>query len=171
MKTFKIIIMVLTMSVMHQFTYAQPNCHGDNVLMATGTRGCGCSGCMQKCVPASDVPAYLAKGWYLGECFKCCNNWVSTDATKGTKETKLTAIHPNTDSGSFNISFNLSEESEVSIKVFDLTGRYVATVTNDIFEDEGSEVDWDASGIIPGIYFLKLKAGNYSETQKISVLN
>ena len=83
----------------------------------------------------------------------------------------LKDIYPNPVSGSVTISFTLSEQSQVVIQVLDITGRYVATVANDIFEDESSEVSWDASALNPGIYFLSMKTGNYSITKKISVIH
>ncbi|MEP6794440.1 MAG: T9SS type A sorting domain-containing protein [Saprospiraceae bacterium] len=171
MKTIKIMIMLLSLSGMYQFAYAQPNCHGDNVLMSKGIKGSGCGGCKQKCVPTSEVQTYLAAGWYYGECFKCNNNWVRTDEAKRIKETRLTEVYPNSVQGSVTIAFNLVQESDVTIKISDMTGRYVATVTNESFANDDNELIWDDSGLKSGVYFLTMEAGPYSETKKISVMN
>lgn len=173
MKTTKMMIMVLfpiLIGMMYQFASAQ-NCPGRKVLMAQGSKGHGCGSCKQQCVLSSEVQTYLTNGWYYGECFRCNNNYVRLGEEEIVTETMLTEIYPNPASGSVAISFNLSQESEVTLQVFDMTGRYVATVVNELFEKESNELTWDASGLSPGIYFLKMKAGSYSETKRISVIN
>ena len=170
MKKIKLMIMVLSLSVMYQFASAQTNCSSGHVLMSKGPRtGCGCQ-CQKKCVLYSDTLSYKNAGWRFGKCWgSCC--WIRTSNEEATSETTLDEIYPNPVSGSVTISFTLAEQSQVTIQVLDITGRYVATVTNDIFEDESSEVNWDASGLNTGIYFLQLKAGSYSVTKKINVVH
>ena len=170
MKRIKLMIMVLSLSVMYQFASAQTNCSSGHVLMSKGPRtGCGCQ-CQKKCVLYCDTLSYKNAGWRFGKCWgSCC--WVRNSNEETINETMLKDIYPNPVSGSVTISFTLSEQSQVVIQVLDITGRYVATVANDIFEDESSEVSWDASALNPGIYFLSMKTGNYSITKKISVIH
>jgi photosystem II stability/assembly factor-like uncharacterized protein len=58
----------------------------------------------------------------------------------------------------------------VTLKIYDLLGREVATLVNEEKPAGEYEVEFDA-GILPsGIYFYQLKAGQYSETKKMILL-
>src|SRR5215213_271537 len=127
MKTIKIMVMVLSLSVMYQFAAAQ-GCSGNRVLMSIGFRGCGCNNCTKQCVAPADTAAYAANGWrYGGGCSRfCCftDGFRSGDEMNFTLETALTEIYPNPVFGSLNIAFTLSEPGEVTLEVFDVTGRF-----------------------------------------------
>lgn len=168
MKKIKIVIMILSLSVMYQFAAAQTSCSGNKVLMSKGSKGCGCH-CQKKCVAPSDTLTYKNNGWRFGDCWgSCC--WIRNGEQPVATETSLTEIYPNPASGIVTITFTLAQPGEVSLEVFDLTGRYVTTISRTVFEDETSEVTWDASGVNSGIYFLQMKAGSFSETKRLSVI-
>ena len=170
-KTIKIIMTVLALSVMYQFAEAQSNCPGNKIRMSTGLRGCGCNTCQKKCVAPADTAAYLANGWYFGDCSKfCCGGFFRTGEAIPVIETSLTEIYPNPASGTINISFTLASDGEVTLDVFDMTGRHVQNIAHDLYEEDANEITWDASQLNPGIYFLRMKAGSYSATKRISVI-
>ena len=170
MKTIKIMMMVLALSVMYQFAAAQGSCPGNKVKMAWGTKGHGCN-CKQKCVDQAEVATYQAMGWYIGPCVKFCipDGWKLDDAASSSA-TSLNEIYPNPASGTVNITFTLASEGEVSFDVFDMTGRYVKNIAHDLFEEDANEVSWDTSELNKGIYFLRMKAGSYSAMKKLSVI-
>ena len=58
----------------------------------------------------------------------------------------------------------------VSLKVFDLLGREVATLMNEEQSAGWKEVQWNAANIASGIYFYKLQTGNFVEIKKMMVL-
>jgi hypothetical protein len=67
------------------------------------------------------------------------------------------------------IRYQLSTESHVLLKVFDVLGREIATLVNEmkpagIYNSQFSIVH---SQLSTGIYFYTLLAGNYSETKKM----
>lgn len=166
--------MVLSLSMMYQFAIAQ-NCPANKVQMSKGWKGaCGCK-CQKQCVDQNEVQNYINLGWYVGECINvgrlCCGGWRHNSKQTDNTETMLTDIHPDLVFGAIAISFNLSKQSNVSLRVFDITGRYVATVTNKIFKENNNEVTWNASGVNPGIYFLKMNTGDCDITRKITVTN
>jgi hypothetical protein len=172
MKTIKIIMMVLSLSVMYQFSDAQ-NCQSNKVKMSKGYKGqCGCH-CTNQCVLQSEVQTYINNGWYVGECNNvgklCCSNWIRT-GKDGSIETSLGDISPSPASGNVNITFTLASNGEVSFDLFDMTGRYVSTIAHDVFQEDGNQVTWDASQVNPGIYFIKMKAGSYSAIKRISII-
>lgn len=166
--------MVLSLSVMYQFASAQ-NCPGNKVRISKGWKGaCGCV-CQKKCVDQSEVQTYIDMGWYVGECINvgrlCCGGWIRNNKPVENIETMLTGIHPDPVSRAVTISFTLSKQSEVDLRVFDNTGRHVATVANKVFKENSHEVTWNASGVNPGIYFLKMNTDGYNVTRKIAVTN
>lgn len=167
MKTIKIIVMVLSLSVMYQFAAAQ-NCNGNKVLMSKGPGGgCGCH-CQKKCVAPADTLTYLHNGYHFGTCFgNCC--WIRAGAETSSNETSITEIYPNPASGLVTIGFNLAEQGEATLQVFDITGRYVTTIAHKVFEGESNEVTWDAGSVNTGIYFLKLQAGESLKTEKLII--
>ena len=174
MKKIKIIMMVLVpilIGMMNQYAEAQNNCPSNKVRMFMGLKGCGCNTCQKICVDPVDVPTYQANGWSLTGCSKfCCGGFFRNGEAIPGIETSLTEIYPNPASGTINISFTLASDGEVTLDVFDMTGRHVQNIAHDLYEEDANEITWDASQLNPGIYFLRMKAGSYSATKRISVI-
>ena len=79
--------------------------------------------------------------------------------------------YPNPFNPSTSIRYSISKTSIVSLKVYDVLGREVATLVNEEKQPGAYEVNFDASGFSSGIYFYRLRAGgNYSATQKMVLL-
>jgi len=55
----------------------------------------------------------------------------------------------------------------VSLKVFDVLGQEVATLVNEVRPAGVYTIRWDASQLPSGVYFYRLRAGNYVETKKM----
>lgn len=64
---------------------------------------------------------------------------------------------PNPFNSKTRIRFNLKESSNVSIQVYDLVGRLVETIVETNFNSGLHEIEWDASNLSSGIYYIKLK--------------
>ena len=78
--------------------------------------------------------------------------------------------YPNPFNPSTSISFNLPSRSYVSLKVFDILGREVATLVSEmLFAGEHSR-QWNASNMSSGIYFYRMQAGSFVETKKLVLL-
>ena len=58
----------------------------------------------------------------------------------------------------------------VTLKVYDILGREVATLVNEEKPAGTYEVEFDGTSLPSGVYFYQLKAGNYSETKKMVLL-
>ncbi len=58
----------------------------------------------------------------------------------------------------------------VSLKVFDVLGREVATIVNEQQQPGNYEVVFNASQLSSGTYFYRLTAGNFSKTMKMILL-
>ncbi len=75
--------------------------------------------------------------------------------------------YPNPFNPSTTIRYQLPANGQAALKVFDVLGREVATLINETQQSGSHEVIWDARGVSSGVYFYKLKAGNFSETKKM----
>jgi hypothetical protein len=64
----------------------------------------------------------------------------------------------------------IGEKGSVKLIVFDMLGRKVATLVNEMKIPGEYEVSFDASGLSSGIYFYRLQAGSFFETRKMILL-
>jgi hypothetical protein len=58
----------------------------------------------------------------------------------------------------------------VTLKVYDVLGREVATLVNEEKQPGVYEVEFNARKLSSGIYFYQLKTGTYSETKKLILM-
>lgn len=86
------------------------------------------------------------------------------------KETDLSQNYPNPFNPSTTIRFFLSEESEVSIDVFDLAGFKVATIEEGFKEPGYHDVEFDGSRFASGIYLYRLKTKNQVLSRKMILI-
>ncbi|HRK00747.1 MAG TPA: T9SS type A sorting domain-containing protein, partial [Ignavibacteria bacterium] len=64
----------------------------------------------------------------------------------------------------------LSENSYVTLKVFDNSGRELKTLVNEYKEAGYYKSVFDGSGLASGVYFYKLTAGDFVHTKKLSLV-
>ena len=70
--------------------------------------------------------------------------------------------YPNPFNPSTVIKYNLPEESEVSIKIFDSLGKEVDSITTGIQSKGTYQKTWNAQGLASGVYYLKMNAKSLS---------
>jgi pectate lyase len=68
------------------------------------------------------------------------------------------------------ISYELPVVSRVSLKVYDVLGREVATLVNGIEQAGSHSATFDASDLASGIYFYRIVAGDYTQARKLVLL-
>jgi hypothetical protein len=78
--------------------------------------------------------------------------------------------YPNPFNPSTSFEFRISNFGFVSLKVFDILGREVATIVNEEKPAGKYEVEFNANKLATGIYFYKLKSGEFEETKKMVLL-
>ncbi len=75
----------------------------------------------------------------------------------------LNQNYPNPFNPSTNISFSLPESNRISLEVFDVLGRKVATLhQNKLFSAGQHQVAFDASALASGMYIYRLTTANYT---------
>jgi hypothetical protein len=69
------------------------------------------------------------------------------------------------------IQFDVMMTSNVTLKVYDISGRLISTLIDDQKLTPGTkQITFDANGISSGIYFYTLEAENYMETKKMILM-
>jgi hypothetical protein len=76
---------------------------------------------------------------------------------------------PNPASGTATIAFDLPEDVEVTLTVYDISGRKVTTLVNETLA--AGEHAAEVSGLAPGVYLYKLDAGSFNATRKMVVVD
>jgi hypothetical protein len=82
------------------------------------------------------------------------------------------SAYPNPFSGQVNIAFQTDHQSNVSIDIFDLTGRKVMTLIDEELNAGVHRYQWNADNqlgqaVKPGIYFYSLRVGEQVTTRKL----
>ncbi len=77
---------------------------------------------------------------------------------------------PNPFNPTTTIKYSLPQNSFVSLKVYDITGKEVANLVNEQELIGNHSVEFNASSLASGIYFYRIKTGNYSDTKKLILL-
>ena len=78
--------------------------------------------------------------------------------------------YPNPFNPSTTISFTLDRDGFVSLNVYDVTGRVVATVLNKQMTAGSYDVGFNAKSLSSGVYFYKLKTVDQETTRKMILL-
>jgi len=78
--------------------------------------------------------------------------------------------YPNPFNPTTTIEFAISTEVYTNISIYDVNGRIVETLVNSKIEPGYNSIQWNASSHASGIYFVKMVAGEYVETQKLMLV-
>ena len=68
------------------------------------------------------------------------------------------------------ISFDIAEIGDVSLKIFDLTGRQVASLINEFMIPGSHQITWNPGLLPSGVYLVELIVGDKSFNQKITYI-
>jgi hypothetical protein len=78
--------------------------------------------------------------------------------------------YPNPFNPSTTIKYELPRTSHVNLSVYDMLGREVARLADDREEAGVHEVEFDGSNLATGVYFYRLKAGDFAQTRKLQLI-
>ena len=82
----------------------------------------------------------------------------------------LNQNYPNPFNPNTTISFSLSSQLFVSLKVFDLIGREVASLISQELSAGTHSIQWNAEGLTSGVYFYRLQTDKSTEMKKLVLL-
>lgn len=86
---------------------------------------------------------------------------------------KLSQNYPNPFNPTTTIHFSIPDvksQNKVSLKIYDILGREIRTLVNEVKSPGNYEVTFDASQLSSGIYFYSLNAGNFIQTKKMILM-
>ena len=82
----------------------------------------------------------------------------------------LNQNYPNPFNPSTEIRYQISQVGNVTLKVFDLLGREVATIVNEQESPGLHAVRFNGEGLASGMYIYQLRAGAYVETKRMVLM-
>jgi hypothetical protein len=83
---------------------------------------------------------------------------------------RLDQNYPNPFNPATAIRFDVKEPCRVELKIFDLRGREIRSVMNVQYPMGEHQVLFNASGLAPGIYFYRIRMGDFTAARKMAVL-
>ncbi len=86
------------------------------------------------------------------------------------KEYSISQNYPNPFNPTTNIHFSIPKDGNVSLKFYDMLGQEVAVFADGFMKAGTYNAEFDGSNFASGIYFYTLKAGNFIETKKMSLV-
>jgi hypothetical protein len=85
-------------------------------------------------------------------------------------EFNLFTNYPNPFNPSTKIKFNVPKTTKVNLNIYDVIGRQVKTLVNEIKKPGSYEVVFEASDLASGVYFYTLNAGSFFQSKKMLLL-
>ncbi|MBS4029132.1 MAG: T9SS type A sorting domain-containing protein [Ignavibacteriales bacterium] len=95
---------------------------------------------------------------------------VKNDEENPPPQFSLLQNYPNPFNPTTTIRFTLPESRFTSLKIYDIFGKEVATLMNEILPAGNYERNWDATNFPSGMYFYRLTSGQFSQTRKLLLL-
>ncbi|MGE5795942.1 MAG: endo-1,4-beta-xylanase [Ignavibacteria bacterium] len=83
---------------------------------------------------------------------------------------QLFANYPNPFNPITNIRYDIAATSQVTIKIFDVLGRHIQTLVNEMQSPGQYTVTFNASDLSSGIYFYRIEAGNFVAVKKLMLM-
>ena len=126
----------------------------------------------------SNVSRYTLKGCIIDSVMYGDTVLVNVKNTNNRmpREFTLYQNYPNPFNPATKIRFDIkksesrSQNSEVTLKIFDIMGKEVATLVNERLQAGTYETTFDGSGLNSGVYFYRLTTDGYSETKRMLLI-
>ena len=118
---------------------------------------------------ASGNYSYRLKQIYFNGNFEYFN--LSNEVVIGVPEKfELSQNYPNPFNPSTKINYNLPADGMVSIKIFDMSGKEVMSLVNEVKTAGYYSVSFNGSNLSSGNYFYRLSAADFTATKKMILL-
>jgi flagellar hook assembly protein FlgD len=88
---------------------------------------------------------------------------------------ELARATPNPFRSSTSIRFSVAKRERVSLDVYNILGQRIRTLVDEVLEPDSYVREWDGRSdrgerVSSGIYFYKMVAGSFTDTQKTVLL-
>ena len=78
--------------------------------------------------------------------------------------------YPNPFNPTTTIKFDIQKTSLSKLFIYDVLGREVTTLVNEVLSAGSYEIGWNGSGYPSGVYFYTINTGDYKETKKMLMI-
>ena len=98
---------------------------------------------------------------------------IKTTDLKGTNLPEKFALkgnYPNPFNPATQIQYDVPKQAEVTLEVYNTAGKRVATLVNSSKAPGSYTVSFDAGNLTSGIYIYRMKAGDYAQTRKMTLI-
>ena len=82
----------------------------------------------------------------------------------------LSQNYPNPFNPSTTIRFAIPQSDRVTLRVYDLLGRDVSTLVDEVRSAGEYTIQFNAAGLASGMYYYRMQSGNFSEMRKLLLL-
>ncbi len=120
-----------------------------------------------KCVDNAGTDIGVLQGWGIR-----FNNLVGNEPISGIVPEKFSLYqnYPNPFNPVTNIKFDLPKDEFVKITLFDILGREVSVLSNELKKAGTHELNFNASNLSSGTYFYRIEAGDFVDTKKMILI-
>ena len=92
------------------------------------------------------------------------------DVVDGATEVGLRSAYPNPFNPQTTITYTANTQAQVSLSVFDVTGRHVKTLFDGVAEAGVHTVNFDASNLSSGVYLVRMQSPAGVQTQRLLLM-
>ncbi|RPI19867.1 MAG: T9SS C-terminal target domain-containing protein [Ignavibacteriae bacterium] len=116
-----------------------------------------------------------ADGWYVDDIVMTGYNYggqapFTSDNNGNPQKYSLSQNYPNPFNPATKINYSLAVNGLVSIKIYDILGREVKQLVNEVQNAGQYNIEWNASDYPSGVYFYRIESGSFSETKKMMLI-
>jgi hypothetical protein len=123
----------------------------------------------------ADNNTLVYRGWYIDD---VVSDGFGTpggplgvgDGGNAPQEFSLDQNYPNPFNPVTNFTLSIANPQLTVLRVYDMLGREVATLVNEVKQPGTYTVQWDASRQASGVYFYRLQAGQFSAVRKMLLM-
>lgn len=95
---------------------------------------------------------------------------INTNSNSAPADFKLYQNYPNPFNPSTKIKYEVPENGNITLKVFDVLGKEISVLVNEKQNAGNYEVNFDGNNLPGGVYFYKLESYKFSVTMKFIIL-
>lgn len=77
--------------------------------------------------------------------------------------------YPNPSNNVTSIPFRLVNGGEATLKLYDMQGRFIKVLSNDVYSAGNNAISFNTKGLAPGIYIYQLESNDYKQARKMII--
>lgn len=130
--------------------------------------------------PLNTMHVFIEEGkpvlWTAGHGFTILKQELTLIRTSTTEEVAIAGEYtldqnyPNPFNPATTISYNVAQTGRVQLYVYDLLGRKISTLVDEVQRAGNHQVNWDASNLSSGVYIYRIEADNFSQSRQMMLI-